>query len=207
MLLEGAGERAQNAFERRGRAPNDLQALAAAVGARADRRGGDGAVGRARRAHRAAHGLRGDGRGRGAVLGGAAAGEGGDRRRGRQGGAGRRRGAHRAQRGRAQRRAGRPGRARRSSAATSRTSRRTRGSARRGPTAPATPVGGRSTRSLDLVPADPRKGVRRPPGARPRSSIASSVLEVQPAFGAADRHRAGAARRRARSRSSPTSRR
>lgn len=28
MLLEGAGERAQNAFERRGRAPNDLQALA-----------------------------------------------------------------------------------------------------------------------------------------------------------------------------------
>src|SRR6266545_3621757 len=28
MLLEGAGERTQNAFERRGRAPNDLQALA-----------------------------------------------------------------------------------------------------------------------------------------------------------------------------------
>ena len=28
MLLEGAGERAQNAFERRGRAPNDLQTLA-----------------------------------------------------------------------------------------------------------------------------------------------------------------------------------
>jgi acetyl-CoA carboxylase carboxyltransferase component len=28
MLLEGAGERAQNAFERRGRAPNDLQSLA-----------------------------------------------------------------------------------------------------------------------------------------------------------------------------------
>ena len=28
MLLEGAGERAQNAFERRGRSPNDLQALA-----------------------------------------------------------------------------------------------------------------------------------------------------------------------------------
>ena len=27
MLLEGAGERAQNAFERRGRSPNDLQAL------------------------------------------------------------------------------------------------------------------------------------------------------------------------------------
>jgi acetyl-CoA carboxylase carboxyltransferase component len=28
MMLEGAGERAQNAFERRGRAPNDLQSLA-----------------------------------------------------------------------------------------------------------------------------------------------------------------------------------
>jgi acetyl-CoA carboxylase carboxyltransferase component len=32
MLLEGAGERAQNAFERRGRGPNDLQALAALSG-------------------------------------------------------------------------------------------------------------------------------------------------------------------------------
>jgi methylmalonyl-CoA decarboxylase subunit alpha len=32
MLLEGAGERAQNAFERRGRAPNDLQALAGLSG-------------------------------------------------------------------------------------------------------------------------------------------------------------------------------
>ncbi|MGQ0802801.1 MAG: acyl-CoA carboxylase subunit beta [Actinomycetota bacterium] len=32
MLLDGAGERAQNAFERRGRAPNDLQALAALSG-------------------------------------------------------------------------------------------------------------------------------------------------------------------------------
>jgi len=32
MLLEGAGERAQNAFERRGGAPNDLQALAALSG-------------------------------------------------------------------------------------------------------------------------------------------------------------------------------
>jgi acetyl-CoA carboxylase carboxyltransferase component len=32
MLLEGAGERAQNAFERRGRAPNDLQALARLAG-------------------------------------------------------------------------------------------------------------------------------------------------------------------------------
>ena len=32
MLLEGAGERAQNAFERRGRAPNDLQTLAALSG-------------------------------------------------------------------------------------------------------------------------------------------------------------------------------
>jgi len=33
MLLEGAGERAQNAFERRGRAPNDLQTLASLSGA------------------------------------------------------------------------------------------------------------------------------------------------------------------------------
>ncbi|MBA2326798.1 MAG: acetyl-CoA carboxylase carboxyltransferase subunit, partial [Actinobacteria bacterium] len=32
MLLDGAGERAQNAFERRGRGPNDLQALAALSG-------------------------------------------------------------------------------------------------------------------------------------------------------------------------------
>jgi len=32
MLLEGAGDRAQNAFERRGRAPNDLQALVALSG-------------------------------------------------------------------------------------------------------------------------------------------------------------------------------
>ena len=32
MLLEGAGERAQNAFERRGRAPNDLQTLASLSG-------------------------------------------------------------------------------------------------------------------------------------------------------------------------------
>jgi acetyl-CoA carboxylase carboxyltransferase component len=32
MLLEGAGERAQNAFERRGRAPNDLQTLAGLSG-------------------------------------------------------------------------------------------------------------------------------------------------------------------------------
>lgn len=32
MLLEGAGERAQNAFERRGRGPNDLQSLAALSG-------------------------------------------------------------------------------------------------------------------------------------------------------------------------------
>jgi acetyl-CoA carboxylase carboxyltransferase component len=32
MLLEGAGERAQNAFERRGRAPNDLQTLARLAG-------------------------------------------------------------------------------------------------------------------------------------------------------------------------------
>ena len=32
MLLEGAGERTQNAFERRGRAPNDLQALARLAG-------------------------------------------------------------------------------------------------------------------------------------------------------------------------------
>ncbi|MGH8982885.1 MAG: acyl-CoA carboxylase subunit beta [Acidimicrobiia bacterium] len=32
VLLEGAGERAQNAFERRGRGPNDLQALAALSG-------------------------------------------------------------------------------------------------------------------------------------------------------------------------------
>ncbi|MGH9050624.1 MAG: acyl-CoA carboxylase subunit beta [Acidimicrobiia bacterium] len=32
MLLEGAGERAQNAFERRSRGPNDLQALAALSG-------------------------------------------------------------------------------------------------------------------------------------------------------------------------------
>jgi acetyl-CoA carboxylase carboxyltransferase component len=32
MLLEGAGERAQNAFERRGRAPNDLQTLARVSG-------------------------------------------------------------------------------------------------------------------------------------------------------------------------------
>lgn len=32
MLLEGAGERAQNAFERRGRSPNDLQGLVALSG-------------------------------------------------------------------------------------------------------------------------------------------------------------------------------
>ncbi len=32
MLLEGAGERTQNAFERRGRAPNDLQTLARLAG-------------------------------------------------------------------------------------------------------------------------------------------------------------------------------
>jgi len=32
MLLEGAGERTQNAFERRGRSPNDLQTLAALSG-------------------------------------------------------------------------------------------------------------------------------------------------------------------------------
>lgn len=32
MLLEGAGDRAQNAFERRGRAPNDLQALVSLSG-------------------------------------------------------------------------------------------------------------------------------------------------------------------------------
>jgi acetyl-CoA carboxylase carboxyltransferase component len=32
MLLEGAGERTQNAFERRGRAPNDLQTLASLSG-------------------------------------------------------------------------------------------------------------------------------------------------------------------------------
>jgi acetyl-CoA carboxylase carboxyltransferase component len=32
MLLDGAGERAQNAFERRGRGPNDLQALAGLSG-------------------------------------------------------------------------------------------------------------------------------------------------------------------------------
>jgi acetyl-CoA carboxylase carboxyltransferase component len=32
MLLEGAGERAQNSFERRGRAPNDLQTIAALSG-------------------------------------------------------------------------------------------------------------------------------------------------------------------------------
>ena len=58
MLLEGAGERTRNAFERRGRAPNDLQALARLSGPCRRCACVMGAVGRSRRARRAADGLR-----------------------------------------------------------------------------------------------------------------------------------------------------
>ena len=84
----------------------------APLGARADGCGGDGAVGRARRAHRAAHGLRGDGRGRVAVLGRAAAREGGDGRGRHQGSPRRDRRAHDRERRCPQRRSRRSRRAR-----------------------------------------------------------------------------------------------
>ena len=112
MLLEGAGERAQNAFERYPHAAERPPGAGPAPGRRAHGRGGHGRERGARRAHRPAHGLRRHGGGRGAVQRRPAARRRRDRRGGDEGGARWRRGAHHDLGRRAQRRRRRRRRAR-----------------------------------------------------------------------------------------------